>query len=242
VTVTETSLRSARSLDSRSGSATVATGALTGQAREATQAHERDEPMNDASIELQALIERIRRGDRDARRDLLAHACDRLRRLTARVFNESFPALRDRHELDSVVHETWLRLVQALEKTEPPTVADFFRLAAHKVRQVLLDMAARQRRLASREALGFSDVTHPAMSPAQQTYDPGRLAQWTEFHEKVEALAEDERAVFEMHYYLELPQAQVAELLEMHPRKVSRLWITATERLAEGLAAGDEPV
>jgi len=179
--------------------------------------------MNDASVELQALIERIRRGDREARRDLLAHACDRLRRLTARVFNESFPALRNRHELDSVVHETWLRLVQALEKTEPPTVADFFRLAAHKVRQVLLDMAARQRRLASREALGFSDVTHPAMGAAQQTYDPGRLAQWTEFHEKVEALTEDERAVFEMHYYLELPQAQVAELLEMHPRKVSRL-------------------
>ncbi|HKB35595.1 MAG TPA: sigma-70 family RNA polymerase sigma factor [Gemmataceae bacterium] len=198
--------------------------------------------MNDASVELQALIERIRRGDREARRDLLAHACDRLRRLTARVFNESFPALRNRHELDSVVHETWLRLVQALEKTEPPTVADFFRLAAHKVRQVLLDMAARQRRLASREALGFSDVTHPAMGAAQQTYDPGRLAQWTEFHEKVEALTEDERAVFEMHYYLELPQAQVAELLEMHPRKVSRLWIAATERLAEGLTAGDEPV
>jgi len=45
-----------------------------------------------------------------------------------------------------------------------------------------------------------------------------------------------------MHYYLELPQAQVAELLEMHPRKVSRLWIAATERLAEGLTAGDEPV
>jgi len=196
----------------------------------------------DGSVELQGLLDLLRKGDREARRLLLERACERLRQLAGRMLHGSFFELARRHELDSVVHETWVRLVQALEKTEPPTVADFFRLAAHKVRQVLLDMAARQRRLASREALGFSDVTHPAMGAAQQTYDPGRLAQWTEFHEKVEALAEDERAVFEMHYYLELPQAQVAELLEMHPRKVSRLWIAATERLAEGLTAGDEPV
>jgi RNA polymerase sigma factor (sigma-70 family) len=197
--------------------------------------------MNDASVELQLLIDRMRRHDPTARRELLTRACDRLRRLAARIFSESFPVLRSHHELDSVVHETWLRLAQALDKCEPPTVADFFRLAAHKVRQVLLDMVARQRQLASREALGFSEATHAAGGSAQQTYDPARLAQWTEFHEEVENLAEDERAVFEMHYYLDLPQAQIAELLELHPRKVSRLWIAATEHLAETLAGHERP-
>jgi hypothetical protein len=35
-------------------------------------------------------------------------------------------------------------LVQALDQVEPPTVADFFRLAAHKVRQALLDLDPRK--------------------------------------------------------------------------------------------------
>src|SRR5829696_148699 len=123
---------------------------------------------DDASIQLQALIDRAGAGDRSARRQLLDRACDRLRRLAARIFHESFPALRARHELDSVVHETWLRLAQALEAANPPTVTDFFRLAAHKIRQVLLDMADRQRRLVAREAGGLTDV---GGAPADGTYD-----------------------------------------------------------------------
>src|SRR6516165_3978312 len=110
----------------------------------------------DGSVELQALLDRLRGGDREARRLLLERACERLRRLAGRMLHGSFPELARRHELDSVVHETWLRLLQALDRTEPPTVADFFRLAAHKFRQVLLDMAQGERRRAQREVLGLS--------------------------------------------------------------------------------------
>ena len=191
------------------------------------------------SVELQGLLDRLRRGDREARRLLLERACERLRRLAGRMLHGSFPELARRHELDSVVHETWLRLLQALERTEPPTVVDFFRLAAHKFRQVLLDMAQSERRRAQREVLGLSGVDSqvPARSAASTTCDPARLALWTEFHEKVATLSEQERAVFEMHYYLELPQAEIAQVLELHPRKVSYLWIAATEKLGEGLDA-----
>jgi RNA polymerase sigma factor (sigma-70 family) len=144
-----------------------------------------------------------------------------------------------RHELDSVVHETWVRLLQALDKTEPATVADFFRLAALKFRQVLLDLAQSERRRAQREVLGLSgaDRAGPASSDGSTTHDPARLTLWTEFHEKVATLNEQERAVFEMHYYLELPQAEIARVLELHPRKVSYLWIAATEKLGEALDA-----
>ena len=72
---------------------------------------------------------------------------------------------------------------------------------------------------------------------ASATCDPARLALWTEFHEKVATLGEQERAVFEMHYYLELPQAEIARVLDLHPRKVSYLWVAATEKLGEGLDA-----
>jgi RNA polymerase sigma factor (sigma-70 family) len=193
----------------------------------------------DGSIELQNLLDRLRQGNREARRLLLERACERLRRLAERMLYGSFPELARRHELDSVVHETWLRLLQALDTTEPPTVADFFRLAAHKFRQVLLDMAQGERRRAQREVLGLSatDRQGPVPPAASTTCDPARLALWTEFHEKVATLSEQERTIFNMHYYLDLPQAEIARVLELHPRKVSYLWIAATEKLGEWLDA-----
>ena len=193
----------------------------------------------DGSVELQGLLDRLRQGDRQARQLLLERACERLRRLAGRMLHGSFPELARRHELDSVVHETWVRLLQALDQTEPLTVADFFRLAAHKFRQVLLDMAQIERRRGQREVLGWSGADSERSSPsgASTTCDPARLALWTEFHEKVATLSEPERAVFEMHYYLELPQAEIARVLGLHPRKVSYLWIAATEKLGEGLDA-----
>jgi RNA polymerase sigma factor (sigma-70 family) len=198
---------------------------------------------DDATIQLQGLIDRMRAGDVAARYELLERAGNRLRRLAGKMLTGSFPAVGQRHELDSVVHETWLRLLPALEKTDPPTVADFFRLAAHKVRQVLLDMAERQRKQGGREVhRTFGDTSGDSTAPAagEYTHDPTRLALWTEFHDRVATLAEQERAVFELHYYLELPQAEIAGLLGLPPRQVSRLWIAATDKLADALAGAEE--
>jgi hypothetical protein len=64
----------------------------------------------DDSAELQGLLDRLRRGNREARRLLLERACEQLCRLAGRMLHGSFPELARRHELDSVVHETWLRL------------------------------------------------------------------------------------------------------------------------------------
>jgi DNA-directed RNA polymerase specialized sigma subunit len=38
-----------------------------------------------------------------------------------------------------------------------------------------------------------------------------------------------------MHYYLELPQAEVARILNLPPRRVSYIWVAATEKLADQL-------
>ena len=191
----------------------------------------------DATVVLQGLIDRLRQGDPQARHQLLERAHTRLRKLANRMLSGSFPALRCRHDLDSVVHESWLRLAQALDKVEPPTVADFFRLAAFKVRQVLLDMAERdrhrEREVGRENATCDSGVSD---SPAGLTHNPERLALWAEFHERVSALPKEERTVFEMHYYLGLPQSEIARVLELPPRKVSYLWVAATDKLARYLS------
>lgn len=188
--------------------------------------------MNDDSLELQRVIDRLGQGDEAARRLLLERACERLRRLAAHLLHQSFPGLAQRHEVDSIVHESWLRLFQALEKVRPPTVADFFRLAAHKIRQVLLDLVARQRRLSAAAVPFAADADGSTRDPGSRTLDPARLAIWSEFHQGVAELPDAQKAVFELHYYLELPQAEIARLLNLHPRKVSYLWVAATEELA----------
>ena len=105
----------------------------------------------DTTVQLQPLLDRLRQGDKAARREFLELVCAGCAGWRREILSGSFPNLQARHDVDSVVHETWLRLMQALDKADPPTVADFFRLAAHKIRQVLLDMADRQRRIDQRE-------------------------------------------------------------------------------------------
>src|SRR5262245_36510121 len=104
-----------------------------------------DPSMSDTAPDLRDLLNRVRRGEAGSRRAPLDPASARRRRLAAHV-SGSYPGVAARHDLDSVVHETWLRLAKALETTEPASVEHFFRLAAQKVRHVLLDMIAHQRR------------------------------------------------------------------------------------------------
>ena len=195
---------------------------------------------DDSSLDLQHLIDRFQPDNVAVRRELMERAMSRLRRLAAKMLGQSFSRLQAQHDLDSVVNETWMRLSQALEQTELHSVEEFFRLAAHKIRQVLLDMVTRQQRWNREQAVDFQGGDSSANNdPSQQTFNPDQLAVWTEFHERVTTLNDEQRRVFELHYYLEIPQVQIAEMLAVPPRQVSRLWIMATDRLTEGLQLAD---
>jgi RNA polymerase sigma factor (sigma-70 family) len=68
--------------------------------------------------------------------------------------------------------------------------------------------------------------------------DPCNLAEWTEFHRQVEVLPEDEREVFNLLWYGELTQAEVAEVLGIAVRTVIRRWQAARVRLYKVLSDG----
>jgi len=46
--------------------------------------------------------------------------------------------------------------------------------------------------------------------------------------------------MFEMHYYLDVPQVDIARLMNITPRQASRLWVRALERLTVGFAEVEE--
>jgi len=130
-------------------------------------------------------------------------------------------------------------VIEWVAKDGKPVIRDTRELTTWRVsdKEYVLDFDVTLESLTG-EAIPLSgDSQHAGHNtPVSETYDGARLAQWTEFHNKVGRLEESERSVFEMHYYLGLPQAEVAKLLNLHPRKVSYLWIAATEKLADELA------
>ena len=158
-----------------------------------------------------------------------------------------FPGVHRWDQTDDVLQNATVRLCRALEKVHPPMVADFFRLAAAQIRRELIDLS---RHYFGAEGMGAnlaslgpegeaghapSDARAAGIQPADTTYDPQRLAAWTEFHEQVEALPQDERDTIELLFYQGLSQNEAAAILGISIRTVKRRWVAARLRLAESL-------
>ena len=185
--------------------------------------------------EFEDVLAAVRQGDPEAVKRVVGLAYERLRLLAARILRQDFPRLIGVREVDSVVNDTYFRLVTTLESVRPDTPADFFRLAAQQVRWELLISVGRLRRggQGGRPVEGGS--VGGGADPGTWTLDPARLAAWTEFHRRVGELPEAERAVFDQCYYAGLTQAEVAAASGVHPKEVSRRWRRARERLQDYL-------
>src|SRR5437660_12900850 len=89
---------------------------------------------------VQGWVDRLNRGEPDAREQLLSHASDRLTRLTRKMLRD-YPGVRRWEQTDDVLQNALLRLCRALRDVTPPTARDYFRLAALQIRRELLDLA-----------------------------------------------------------------------------------------------------
>jgi RNA polymerase sigma-70 factor (ECF subfamily) len=198
--------------------------------------------MADTITQLQGCLDRLRAGDETARDDLFRCAGARLSRL-ARKMSKDFPGVARWEQTDDILQNALIRLCRALQDVKPPSVRDFFRLAALQLRRELLDLA---RHYAGPRGLGASHAgpegepnsdgtPHPADEPSDSTYEPNRLALWTEFHRHVENLPDDEREIVDLLWYQGLPQADAAALLNVDIRTVKRRWQAARLRLDEAM-------
>jgi RNA polymerase sigma factor (sigma-70 family) len=174
------------------------------------------------------LLGRVRDGDPAARSELFTALYLRLTKLTA-TFLRSFPGAAARHDVESIVHDVYLKLIAAFDGGHVPAEsAGFFRFAAHKLRCLLLDEADKAR---VRRATAAAGGEEPSTDPGTSTWEPGALAEWTEFHRQVGDLPEAEREVMELCFYLGMSQAEAAAQLGLHPRTVSRLVGSAVGKL-----------
>ncbi len=141
-----------------------------------------------------------------------------------------YPKVRRWEETDDVFVEAVTRLHRALETVQPESPRHFYNLAATQIRRVLLDLS---RRYYGSEGLGSHhdtavgsshDGATPKYEPADVSGEPSSLGQWTEFHEQVEALPEEEREVFNLIWYEQMTHEQAGEVLGVTARTVRRRW------------------
>ena len=178
------------------------------------------------TAQLQQWLDLLKKGDDQGRTKLLDHACERLRKLTRRMLR-GYPLVRRLEQTDDVLQNAMMRLFRALLDVRPESLRHFFNLAAQQIRRELIDLARQHARLDGQVEL--------KAEVAADHDEPSTLAQWTEFHGKVEALPEDEREVFSLIWYEELTQAEVADLLKVSTRTVIRRWQHARYRLGQAL-------
>jgi RNA polymerase sigma factor (sigma-70 family) len=184
------------------------------------------------TTQLHRWLEGLRRGDPAARDELLHATCGQLERL-ARQMLCRFPNLRPHIETDELLNNSLLRLLRQLEKVEPPTMGDFYNLAAAMMRTELIDLARRFARVHRHEvALEQGSPDDSACDdPAAPQDDASEVDRWEGFHEAWMRLPVEERELVGLIHYHGWTQEQVADLFGVSVRTVQRRWQSALVKL-----------
>ena len=192
---------------------------------------------------LQDCLTRFSAGDDAALNELLKRTSARMEQLTRAMFRD-FARVHRWEETADVLQSASLRLYRALQTTRPTDVRGFYALAALQIRRELTDLA---RRYFGPEGLGANYETRelwPAdtsasnafdVSASSGSFDPQRLASWTDFHNQAERLEPDDREVFDLIYYQGLSQAEAAAILGVSERTIQRRWQNARLTLHDAL-------
>jgi RNA polymerase sigma factor (sigma-70 family) len=143
-------------------------------------------------------------------------------------------------ETDDVYQGAVVRLLRAVNDVEPGSMRAFFALATQQIRRELIDLARHyygpQGFGANHASKADVDGGEPLVADKpDSTYEPSSLAEWCEFHRKIDALPAEDREVVDLLFYQGLSQADAAAVLEVAVRTVQRRWHAALIKLHDSL-------
>jgi len=189
--------------------------------------------MNDVTRILSA----IEHGDSGAAEKLLPLVYDELRKLAARRLAQEKPG--QTLQATALVHEAYVRLVDAEQAPGWNSRGHFFAAAAEAMRRILVNRARDKRRLkrgGDRERVELEDV-----AIADEAGAPDVLA----LDEALEGLAREEPACAELvklRFFAGLTQEEAAQALGVTRRTANRYWAFARAWLRQALGEADESV
>ncbi len=195
------------------------------------------------TTQLHRWLEGFRGGDNAARDELLRATCSHLERLSRKMLR-GFPNVHRQAQTDEVLNNSLMRLLRSLEKVQPPSMRDFYNLAAALMRRELLDLARHFARVNRHEGtpLGQNSPDDGAAwkEPAAQQDDPAEMERWERFHEGWAELPAEERELVGLIFYHGWTQEQVADLFGVTVRTIQRRWLAAKVKL-HGFMKKDQP-
>ncbi|PWT85283.1 MAG: RNA polymerase subunit sigma-70 [Blastocatellia bacterium] len=185
--------------------------------------------MDDASIDVVALVDRSRRGDRDALAALIPLVYDELRRMAAQHLRRERPG--QTLQPTALVHDVYLRLLQDA-RLSWQNRAHFFGIAARSMRQILVERA-RARNAAKRGGNRVRVTFDPGVLPADvQNLDLDAL---DDALSRLGDLDPELGRVVDMRFFGGLSIEETAEALDISPATVKRRWTVAKAWLAREL-------
>ena len=128
-----------------------------------------------------------------------------------------------------------IRLHRSLAEIKPESPRQFYGLAGTQIRRELIDLA---RRFSGVHGIGKNHDTNNGESVQRSTdtnYEPESLERWTEFHQAVEQLTDEQKSVVELVWYEGISQPKAAKLLGVSLATVKRRWQAARLQLSERL-------
>ncbi len=196
--------------------------------------------MPDSAGETARLLDLLRLGDSQARDRLIDHACERLRRLTRQMLH-GFPGVQRWEQTDDVLQNALIRLCRALATVTPESPCHFYRLAALQVRRELIQLAHHHLGPQGHGAKHHTD-RYPAESregpiaaQPDQGGEPSSVEEWSDFHQAVESLPDEEREVIDLLWYEGLTQEEAKNVLGVSLRTIRRRWQSARLKLVAAL-------
>jgi RNA polymerase sigma-70 factor (ECF subfamily) len=204
---------------------------------------------------LQGQLERAVTGDAEARQRLLELTRDRLMGHARRLLHGRYARLEPFAQTDDIIQQLYLKILRNQDRFwvnadgEPMrTLAEFFGRISAWMRDVLCDLLRKEygrddKHPAVLPLDGGTSDTGPRYELSSSTLDGEKLRRWTEFHEAVDRLPDDLRAVFDLLWYQEMSQAEAAALLGVAVRTVKLRWMKARLQVQQALGGSpfDEP-
>jgi len=180
------------------------------------------------------LLDATAAGDPKAAAELLPLVYDELRQLAAARMAEERPG--QTLEATALVHEAYLRLVDAEQAQHWNGRGHFFAAAAEAMRRILVEMARRKNRVKWGGGLARQDLAEIDLAAPEPADD---LLALDEALGRLASVNPQATEVVRLRFYAGLPLPEVAQILGISTRTADRAWAYARAWLHHAVAGGD---
>jgi RNA polymerase sigma factor (TIGR02999 family) len=179
------------------------------------------------------VLSAIEQGDPHAAEQLLPLVYDELRKLAAQKLAQEKPG--QTLEATALVHEAYLRLVDAKKSQHWNSRGHFFAAAAEAMRRILVEAARRKVRLKH----GRGRICEWRGQDIAYSERPERVLALDEALDRFAVTNPQAAELVKLRYFAGFSNAEAASVLGISPRKATQIWAYARAWLQEELGSDE---